>query len=168
MNIWNSPYTYRQTPPEYNSTILEQYKICLDMADKVSARRGIANAFFISINTSFASLISLVIKQKLTDYTAIFTLFAILIIGLTLSYTWYRILKSYKQLNTAKFKVIAELEKYLPCRAMVDGEWEALGKGLDRKLYHPLSDLEKYVPVAFGLIYICFFLVYLMHYIDKF
>jgi hypothetical protein len=39
---------------------------------------------------------------------------------------WYRLVRSYKDLNSAKFKVIHEIEKSLPI-SPYDAEWEAVG-----------------------------------------
>ncbi|GHI47573.1 RipA family octameric membrane protein [Streptomyces albidoflavus] len=48
------------TPPEPNQRpeVLELYKLAVEMADRVSARRGTANAFFLSVQTALVTLIS--------------------------------------------------------------------------------------------------------------
>jgi len=38
-------------------------------------------------------------------------------------------------------------------------EWDVLGRGLNRKLYLPLSHIEMFIPIIFGLIYLAFILV---------
>jgi hypothetical protein len=41
----------------YQSTVLEQYKLYVEMADRVSARRGLANSFFLmTLNTGIITL----------------------------------------------------------------------------------------------------------------
>lgn len=61
---------------------------------------------------------------------------------------WYRLIRSYKDLNTAKFKVIHEIEQKLPC-APYDLEWEKVGRGKDSKLYLPFTHIEICVPWVF-------------------
>ena len=72
--------------------------------------------------------------------------------GLTLCYFWYRIIRSYRDLNSAKFKVIHEIEKRLPLRPY-DAEWDAVGRGKDSKLYLPFTRVEIAIPCVFGLVY---------------
>ena len=40
-----------------NSTQLELYKLAVEMADRVSARRALANTFFLTVNTGLAALL---------------------------------------------------------------------------------------------------------------
>jgi len=70
--------------------------------------------------------------------------------------TWYRwvwfLLRSYKQLNTGKFKVIHEIEKKLPL-ALYDFEWKILDEGKNRNTYFPFSHIEMIIPWVFGAVY---------------
>jgi hypothetical protein len=63
------------------------------------------------------------------------------------------LVKSYKALNTAKFKVIHEIEEQLPV-ALFDYEWHVCGKGKDREKYVPLTHLERLVPWMFGVLFL--------------
>ena len=42
---------------EYNAHLLEQYKLYVQMADNISARRQTANSFFLTLNTTIAGLV---------------------------------------------------------------------------------------------------------------
>jgi hypothetical protein len=70
-----------------------------------------------------------------------------------------RIVDSYKDLNTAKFAVIHELEEQLPV-ALFRHEWFVCGHNRKKKdkpvedQYVPLTHLERWVPVAFAVLYI--------------
>jgi hypothetical protein len=66
--------------------------------------------------------------------------------------TWHRIITSYRDLNTVKFKVIHELEREMPA-ALYDYEWQKAEEGRG-KAYHPLTHLERWVPVVFMLLYV--------------
>ncbi len=70
-----------------------------------------------------------------------------------LCFVWWRIVRSYRQLNSGKYQVVLALEQMLPV-APYDEEWGALGGGEDRKKYLPLTHVEHWVPVYFGLLYV--------------
>ena len=78
--------------------------------------------------------------------------------GLVLSYVWYRLIRSYKDMNSGKFKVVHEIEKELPL-SPYDAEWEALGRGNDPKLYLPFTRIEIWVPGIFGALHGIVFLL---------
>lgn len=133
----------------YNTHLLEQYKIYLTSAENISNRRQTANAFFVTINTVLISLISylnLGVANSSKHY------WVISIAGIAISYMWYRLVHSYKDLNSAKFKVIHEIEKKLPI-SPYDAEWEAVGRGNNPKLYLPFTHIEIYVPWVFILLH---------------
>ena len=53
------------------------------------------------------------------------------IAGMLICYSWYRLIRSYKDLNSGKFKVVHEIVKLLPISPF-DDEWEILGRGKDK------------------------------------
>ena len=59
---------------------------------------------------------------------------------------------TYRDLNTVKFKVIHELEQHMPA-ALYDYEWKKAEEGRG-KAYHPLTHLERWVPIIFILLYL--------------
>ena len=138
-----------QYGPEYKSHLLEQYKLYVEMADQVSERRMSMNKFFISVNTFLIAIVSLFSR----DNPITFGLFAV--IGLILSGAWYFHLRSYRQLNSGKFKVVHQMEALLPF-ACYDVEWQILKEGKKKETYWPLSHVETALPFAFGLLYFCF------------
>lgn len=132
---------------EYKSHLLEQYKLYVEMADNISERRQTANSFFLSINTAIVGLSAyLSICDTPKKVTILFT--PISIAGMIICYMWYRLVRSYMDLNTAKFKVVHEIEQKLPF-APYDVEWDKVGRGADSKLYLPFTHIEKYVPWIF-------------------
>ena len=78
--------------------------------------------------------------------------------GVLFSYTWRKLIQSYRSLNTAKFKVIHELEQHLPFAAY-DREWEHLEHGKISSTHSPLSAVESKVPYVFMLIHSAVLLV---------
>ena len=77
---------------------------------------------------------------------------------MVLSFLWYRLIRSYKDMNSGKFKVIHEIEKQLPLKPY-DAEWTALGRGKDPSLYLPFTNIELFVPWVFFAIHLFVFLV---------
>ena len=134
--------------------LLEQYKLYVEMADRISSRRQSANSFFLSVNTAIIALISYV---NLGDKNVSGFYWLISIAGMAICFMWYRLVRSYKDLNTAKFKVIHEMEAKLPV-APYDLEWEKVGKGENPKLYLPFTHIEICIPWVFFIIHAFVFL----------
>jgi hypothetical protein len=133
----------------YNVHFFEQYKLYVEMADRISARRMLANSFFLGINTTLVTVFSaLAPKLKISTFGILPPFIAVLL----LCFVWWRIVKSYRQLNSGKYTIIGEMEKYLPLKPYA-AEWTALGKGKNRKLYLPLTHVEYWVPVLFAILY---------------
>ena len=153
---------------EFNEHLLEQYKLYVNMTDRISARRMLANSFFLAIHVVLIAIFVVLLEKKAPPL--IFT--GIISFGIIISIIWWFIIDSYRQLNKAKFDVISTLEQVLPAEPY-RAEWSALGSdkdrhklGLgknskaalesskDRKLYWPLTYIEHFVPVCFCLMYI--------------
>jgi len=154
-NLWTileSENEYLQNKSLYQSHILEQYKIYAEMADRISARRNLANVFFLTLHTTIIGAVGFSFEKiELINpkWLVTFPIVAIVV----LCYVWWRLIKSYRQLNTAKYIVIGELEKKLPASPYWSAEWKALGEGKDPNKYTPLTHLENIVPFIFAILY---------------
>ena len=139
---------------KYDEHLLQQYLLYVQMADKISERRSLANTFFLTANTAILSAFGIVsaIYPSQSIPGGFFGFVASLSPAL-LCYAWFRMVKSYQQLNTGKFDVIHEIERKLPL-ALYKAEWDALGRGQDSRKYKPLTDVEKWVPVIFIGLYV--------------
>jgi len=80
------------------------------------------------------------------------------IAGMLICYSWYRLIRSYKDLNSGKFKVVHEIEKLLPISPF-DDEWEILGRGKDKTKYLPFTKIEMWVPWIFFTLHAIIFLM---------
>ena len=138
-----------QNKKEVTEAFLVQYKLYIEMMDKVSERRGNANSFFITLHTVTLGVVG-INGFSIEKYSWI-----IVVWGLILSYVWWYTLHSYKLLNTGKFEVIHEMEKELPMNVYAY-EWEILDYGKNRAKYWPISHLEHFIPIVFALVYISF------------
>ena len=120
----------------------------------MSARRGLANSFFVTANTGVVALLA---SQHVRWYLPA--------AGIVLSVSWWALLKSYRDLNAAKFEVILAMEQQLPVRVYGE-EWERLrGEPVRFGLrgdvmrawaaqYRELGRIERIVPWVFALIYL--------------
>src|SRR5947208_1921235 len=116
---------------EYTSHLLEQYKLYVQMADKISERRQSANTFFLTINTALVAMLGIVWPPTEQIIRPVWYLI-VSMAGLALCFSWYRLLRSYRDLNSSKFRVVHAIEQLLPIRPY-DAEWTSVGRGADRK-----------------------------------
>jgi hypothetical protein len=158
--LWNAtvgPECYEGSGERYQAAILEQYKLYVEMADRISNRRGLTNTFFLTLNTTTITVIGLFWNDRPDASPLILAL--PLMIAIAQCAAWWWIVRSYRQLNTAKFRVVGALEERLPASPYRRAEWAALGEGQDWHKYLPLTHLEQWIPILFGLVYLLGFLM---------
>jgi hypothetical protein len=131
--------------------LLDQYKLYVEMADRISNRRATANSYFLSVNSAILAFVGYLSSKETGEY-----LWLLALAGITLSYLWEALIRSYSNLNTAKFLVIHKIEKRLPI-SPYDAEWEAMGRGLNSKLYKPITHIERGVPYVFIVLHLIVF-----------
>ena len=148
--------TWSADPSTYTEAVLEQYKLYVEMADRVSARRALANTFFLTLNSAVFVVFGVVWEHR-PNTTAWWLLFPLIALVGECS-AWYWMLRSYRQLNSAKYIVIGSIEKRLPLSPYWQAEWLALGKGKEPSCYVPLTHMEQWVPILFITTYIGSFL----------
>jgi hypothetical protein len=135
------------------SELLSQYQLCIEMADRVSARRQTANSFYLSISALLLGSFAIVGGSSVS---AIDTFIACSV-GIGFCLLWRRNILSYSQLNSGKFAVILEMEKRL-VSAPFDAEWEALSRGRKSWKYRPFKHVEQLIPFFFGALFLMLFL----------
>lgn len=151
-NLWNDAEDADSTNLTYSSALMEQYKLYVELADRVSERRGVANSFFLLVNSAAVVILgSLAVSlDQVSSWLLVFpTVILVCICG-----AWFYMVSSYSQLNSGKWKVVGVMEERLPSSPWWRAEWQALGEGKDRSLYWPLTHIEKWVPLVFVLLYI--------------
>ena len=132
----------------FKADLFDQYKLYVESAEKISERRLSANNYLLTVNAFLVTLYGLIAANRYMGYWAILVPVA----GVLVSLTWHRTITSYRDLNTVKFKVIHELEQQMPA-ALYGYEWRKAEEGLG-KTYHPLSHLERWVPIIFIVLYV--------------
>ena len=148
--LWNDavgPADYVDAGEKYQAAILEQYKLCVDMADRASARRGLTNTFFLGLNTALVAFGGAVWGRThgLSDELIVFAL----AVAVAQCFVWAAIVRSYAVLSSAKYQVVTELEARLPA-AVFGHEWDRLTQAR----YRHLSARERLVPALFAAAYL--------------
>ena len=150
---FENEHIYKLDSKLYQTHLLEQYLIYVKMADRISNRRNIANGFFLSLHTSLLTILGVFLKEDLIS-TSLGVLAILFLVFSFLCLIWWWLIRSYKNLNTAKYKVIGFMEEKLPASPYNRAEWVALGEGKSLKKYLPLTLIEQWVPVVFLFFYL--------------
>lgn len=134
------------SPAALPAGVLEQYQLAVEMADRVSARRATANSFFLTVQTTLLALMA--VKGIHRDWVAG--------AGVVLAVAWWLLLRSYRDLSAAKWKVIQAVEAQLPLQPFSD-EWSYLKQDPVaplRSRYAELGLVERLVPAVFAAIFV--------------
>jgi hypothetical protein len=144
------------TRPDPSPAFLELYKLAVEMADRTSARRGTANSFFVTVHAALVSLLGFS-RPGSAGGGATFDVDYVGVAGLILAITWWLLLRSFRDLNRAKFEVIGNMEGQLPVEVFND-EWKSLKKAEPlpfwKRRYAELGTIERVIPWVFAAIYI--------------
>lgn len=136
---------------------LEQYIFYSETADKISDRRTNSNNFFVTLNSTLVTIIGLAIGTNQTVINVKPLLLIVPLVGLLISLLWRIVIQSYRDINTAKFAVLHEIEDRLPLR-LYSYEWHVAKHG-DGTKYRPTSHIEMWIPVLFSCLYVAIFVV---------
>ena len=134
-------YTKETYEGSFNTDLLEQYKLYVQSAENISARRLVSSNYLLTLNTALVALYGFQ-SVSLKNYLAIL----IPVMGIFACLLWCRIIKSHRDLNTVKFGIIHELEQHLPV-APFDYEWEKAEQG-QGKSYSPVTQIEQWIPMC--------------------
>lgn len=144
LNLAHDPKT---PPPE----VIDLYKLSVEMADRISNRRGQANQFYLTLQSALLgvpAIFGVLGDAELDVLRATF----LAVVGAITSITWWLQLRSYRDLNSAKFEVINRIEAaYFQVRPFSE-EWASLKKDpveTWRERYAELGTIERIVPFVF-------------------
>ena len=139
---------------KYQDHLLEQYKLFVEMADRVSQRRDQSNKFYVTFVAAIAGLL-MVLARFGTSVNGIWPVVFLIsgLLGTALSFIWSLNIKSYRTLNTAKFEIISDLERQLPYQGY-SKEWELLRPATGSPKYFQLTRIEQLVSVVIMLLFL--------------
>ena len=132
----------------FTSDLLEQYKLYVQSAENVSARRVASSRYLLTLN---AALVALYGVQSAGFGQSYWTLL-VPIVGIPVSLLWYLIIKSHADLNRIKFDVIHEFEQHLPA-ATYKYEWHLAEEG-QGKSYRAVTTIERRIPILFAALHV--------------
>jgi len=135
---------------EYHELLLKQYELYITMADKISERRNESNKFYLSVNVLLITVLG-VLSFPETSINLLFLVWflSVGISGIGICFVWMQMLNSYRTLNSAKFKVINEIEKELPAAGYLC-EWDLIGYDGS---YRRFALMEKWIPRLLMILY---------------
>ncbi len=141
------------TGPSADPALIELYKLGADLADRISARRGTANGFFLTAETTLVAVVGFALRKDTAPGTPV--RLAICAAGALLCLAWWLQLRSFRQLNRAKYVVLTDIEQRLPVQLFGPEQAELdRGDGRLRGLYAELGATERAVPVLFALVWL--------------
>ena len=113
---------------EDRQELLEIYKLHAELADRVSQRRAEANKLYVSLLAGIFILLAAFQRYGTGTIPDRVILLGAGIVGIFLSASWYIVIRSYRQLNSGKFKALDEVEEKLGY-PFFKREWELLEEG---------------------------------------
>lgn len=128
--------------------VLEQWKTCVEMANEISSRRDTMNNLFVTLNLAFIAAISLTWDAKISILS---------VVSIVVNIIWLLLIRYYKKINEAKYKIILKMEKDLPFQAFSD-EWKVYKSG---KYSINGTTLELLLPCTFITAYLIMLLAIL-------
>lgn len=141
---------------ETSETTLGLYKLAVEMADRVSARRGGANQFYLTLETLILG-VPAAFELGTDGAAADVHVVSLSVVGVLVAVVWWLQLRSYRSLNRAKFQVILAMEReQLPVALFAD-EWKHLKDTAVpgwRGRYAELGLVESVVPWIFVLLHV--------------
>ena len=137
--------------------LLEIYKLHAGLADSVSKQRSTTNRFYLLLMSGLSVLFSALLRIE--NGVPLFGLMiGFGLLGALLAAAWYIHIRSYRQLNTGKFKPLHELEDKL-AYPFFQREWELLEEGENPNKYWKLTVVETFVPRIFFVVFTVLFLI---------
>ena len=132
----------------FTTALIEQYKLVVQSAENASVRRINSISHLLTLNLGLFALYGF----QFANFSPSYWMVIVSCIGLVASFVWIQIIKSYRNLNALKFRVIHEIELHLPA-APFDYEWK-LREQDGGNSYIPVTHTEKWIPIGFVLLHV--------------
>ena len=136
-------HTKETYPGAFEADLLEQYKLYVQSAENVSARRLASSRYLLAVNAALVALYGFQVQGP----ESLWLTLLLPILGLPVSLLWLQIIRSHRKLNEVKFTIIHELEDKLPT-AVFTHEWRLANRGKGR-IYRPVTEIESWIPLGF-------------------
>lgn len=126
---------------------IEQYKIMVSSTEKVTDARMKVNNLFFTITSSILSVAFVLGKTYSFIPLSVLAMTVLTVLALLTTFFWDKLVNSYGNLNTGKFKVIDRIEKELRTN-MFEEEWRILTQEIN---YEPNTRTETKIVERFRL-----------------
>ena len=136
-------HTKETYPGAFETDLLEQYKLYVQSAENVSARRLASSRYLLAVNVALVALYGFQAQGP----DSVWLTLLLPALGIPGSLLWLQIIRSHGKLNEVKFAIIHELEERLPA-AVFAHEWRLANRG-EGKPYRPVTDIESWIPLGF-------------------
>ena len=142
----------------YNSFLLKQYEIYMDIAEKQGSRRDIQNNFFLSIHALILAGIGFCLNYMPSE-----VVFIILVasLGLCITWSWHKFIISSKTIRDVVYRLIRVFESRMPVKGF-GTENLLLNEEKQSKFYKPFTKIEENIPIFFAIAYsgVVFYMLY--------
>lgn len=139
--------------------LVRQYELYVQSTLQVTERRFKANQFYISLLSALLGVLTFTFGkdnfQNLAGYRET-VLQAVCFLALLLNIIWFFTIRSYRKLNSAKFKVIHQMETQLPFQPY-NREWEII----ESNKYFLMTKIEQWLCLTLTLPFVILLLLYL-------
>ncbi|MCB9585273.1 MAG: hypothetical protein H6718_07740 [Polyangiaceae bacterium] len=130
--------------------LLEQYKMAVDSSLRVTEWRYRANQFGLAAVGGMLAAFGWVVKAA--GESARWPLVAACIFGVVFALYWLQTIRSHRQLNSAKFKIIHQIEVRFPVRFFA-AEWELVKLSTGTARYRSFSRLDEALVIIICLLF---------------
>lgn len=141
MNLLNKGYD--------REVLLQQYLKYIDSIEQTTNNRTKLNTLFTSLNSLLFVSFNLVKESAPSNYINV----SFGILGILLCIAWIINIKSFKQLNKIKFKVLCEIENKLSAN-IYDYEWSLLKNEYS---YFRQNKAQQLIPILFIIVFFILF-----------
>ena len=137
--------------------MFEQYKMYKEEADKLIDRRQTVSNYYLLMNGALLTLIGVILdpNQKLPGVALV--LFLSSAVGIVISRLWLDMVNYYKNLNTAKQRLINAMEEYLPLQLNATEYYEIMKDPLNRGRYKSFGEatIPNTIHASWGGLFLC-------------
>jgi hypothetical protein len=121
--------------PAAISMLVEQYKLAVQVWDRIRARRQQSNAFYLSINSALLVAFTAITTAKAeakADFIPKLLTLPLFFAGLLICVLWLLTILNYKSLTDRKYEIIMRLEQALPSAPFSAESWNDHGRPIQR------------------------------------
>ena len=131
----------------FDSLLLEQYKLYVQSAENVSARRVASSRYLLTLSAALVALYGVQTGGFGNNWWTLM----VPVVGVAVSTLWFLMIKSHSDLNRLKFALVHQIEDYLPV-PVFKHEWHLVELG-GSKTYRAVTRIERLLPVLFGVLH---------------